>query len=106
VLDLSLAASPSTKKEFLQQLQNAIVNVGFFYVKNTRIPKDVQDQMTEKSVRFFDLPLEHKLEIEMINSKHFLGYARLGTEITAQKADFREQCDVRIFGYIYCLGDC
>lgn len=51
--------------------------------------------MTQKSIEFFELPLEQKLEIEMVNSKHFLGYARLGTEITAQKPDFREQCDVR-----------
>lgn len=42
----------------------------------------------------FNLPLEKKLEIEMVNSKHFLGYARLGQEITALKNDYREQFDV------------
>jgi isopenicillin N synthase-like dioxygenase len=89
-----LIESPTTKKQFLKQLQNAIVNVGFFYIKNTGIPREIQNQMTEKAISFFDLPLEKKLEVEMVNSKHFLGYARLGTEITAQKADFREQCDV------------
>jgi isopenicillin N synthase-like dioxygenase len=60
--------------------------------------------MTEKAIRFFDLPLEQKLEIEMVNSKHFLGYARLGTEITAQKQDFREQCDVRATPFPHLSG--
>jgi isopenicillin N synthase-like dioxygenase len=40
--------------------------------------------------------MEEKLKIEMANSKHFLGYARLGTEITALKPDYREQFDVRM----------
>lgn len=30
----------------------------------------------------------------MVNSKHFLGYSRLGQEITALKNDYREQFDV------------
>lgn len=33
----------------------------------------------------------------MANSKHFLGYARLGAEVTGMKADYREQYDVSVF---------
>ena len=29
----------------------------------------------------------------MVNSPHFLGYSRLGTEITKGKTDYREQFD-------------
>ena len=38
--------------------------------------------------------MEKKLEIEMVNSPHFLGYSKLGAEITALKPDHREQFDV------------
>lgn len=32
----------------------------------------------------------------MVNSPHFLGYSRLGAEITALKPDYREQFDVSL----------
>jgi isopenicillin N synthase-like dioxygenase len=50
--------------------------------------------LIKKGIELFELPLEEKLKIEMANSKHFLGYARLGAEITAMKPDYREQFDV------------
>jgi isopenicillin N synthase-like dioxygenase len=50
--------------------------------------------LIKKGIEILELPLEEKLKIEMANSKHFLGYARLGTEITALKPDYREQFDV------------
>jgi isopenicillin N synthase-like dioxygenase len=50
--------------------------------------------LIKKGIEILELPLEEKLKIEMANNKHFLGYARLGTEITALKPDYREQFDV------------
>ena len=96
VLDYAESASPSTRPVFLKALKAAIVNVGFFYLKNTGVPDEVQSEFTEQSIALFNLPLEKKLEIEMVNSKHFLGYARLGQEVTALKNDYREQFDVRL----------
>ncbi|EXJ89292.1 hypothetical protein A1O3_02358 [Capronia epimyces CBS 606.96] len=93
VLDLDQAQSPDTRPLFLQQLRNALLHVGFFYLKNTGIYQELTHALISKTREFFDLPLEEKLKVEMVNSKHFLGYARLGTEITAQKSDFREQID-------------
>ncbi|OKL57253.1 hypothetical protein UA08_07419 [Talaromyces atroroseus] len=93
LLDYAEATSPSTRSKFLKELKDAIVNVGFFYLKNTSVPDQVQTDFTQQSIALFDLPLEKKLEIEMVNSKHFLGYARLGQEVTALKNDFREQFD-------------
>lgn len=94
VLDLSLVESPTTKPKFLSELREALLIVGFFYLKNTSIPVDVQRAFVQKSKEFFDLPEEKKLEIDMINSKHFLGYSRLGCERTARKTDNREMADV------------
>lgn len=96
VLDYAESALPSTRPAFLKALKAAIVNVGFFYLKNTGVPDKVQSEFTEQSIALFNLPLEKKLEIEMVNSKHFLGYARLGQEVTALKNDYREQFDVRL----------
>lgn len=94
ILDLSLAESPATKPSFLAQLREALVVVGFFYLKNTSIPKHVQTEFVQKSMDLCNLPLEKKQEIDMIHSKHFLGYSRMGLEKTAQKTDCREMFDV------------
>lgn len=103
VLDYAESASPSTRPAFLKALKAAIVNVGFFYLKNTGVPDKVQSDFTDQSIALFNLPLEKKLEIEMVNSKHFLGYARLGQEVTALKNDYREQFDVRLPTLIFSI---
>ena len=94
VLDLSLVDTPATKPQFLSQLREALVIVGFFYLKNTSVPADVQKNFVQKAKDLCNLPLEKKLEIDMVNSKHFLGYSRMGCERTARKTDHREMFDV------------
>lgn len=94
ILDYSQAHSLSTKPSFLADLRNAIINVGFFYLQNTGIPRHIEEAFVAKGIEAFKLPLDKKLEIEMVNSKHFLGYSRLGAEITALNQDYREQFDV------------
>ena len=94
VLDLSLARSPSTKKAFLDDLRHALLEVGFLYIKNTGIPADLINHVQTLGKAFFDLPEEKKLEIEMKNAKSFLGYNKLGMEITRFKTDWREQIDL------------
>ncbi|KAI3006703.1 hypothetical protein CBS147346_3603 [Aspergillus niger] len=93
VLDYAQALSADDRPKFLANLRNALVNVGFFYLINAPIAARVRDELIEKTFHIFDLPLEKKLEIEMVNSKHFLGYSRLGAETTARQIDYREQFD-------------
>ncbi|KAJ5115695.1 Major facilitator superfamily domain general substrate transporter [Penicillium angulare] len=93
VLDFAQSLSPSTKPEFLANLRAALVNVGFFYLTNPLVSPTIQSEFVQKGIELFDLPLEKKLEIEMVNSPHFLGYSKLGAEITALKTDYREQFD-------------
>ncbi len=85
----------------MASLQRAIVNVGFFFIKNTTVSPLVQENLIKKGVELFELPLEEKLKIEIANSKHFLGYARLGAEITAMKPDYREQFDVILISSLF-----
>ncbi|EEY16857.1 2OG-Fe(II) oxygenase superfamily [Verticillium alfalfae VaMs.102] len=82
VLDYSLSQHPTGKAEFLSQLRNAIVNVGFFYLSNHSIPEEVQRAVLEQTNAFFSLPLQKKMDIDMAHSKHFLGYNRMNSEKT------------------------
>ncbi|KAK6580437.1 hypothetical protein PZA11_007459 [Diplocarpon coronariae] len=93
LLDFALSKDALTKPSFLEELRRAIVNVGFFYIQNTTVSPATEAALIRKGIELLELPLEEKLKIEMANSKHFLGYARLGNEITALKPDYREQFD-------------
>ena len=77
ILDMSLAKDESTKPAFLEQLLDALLNVGFLYIKNTGIDQDLYDRVCEEGIRFFDLPEEEKLRIEMKNAQSFLGYNKV-----------------------------
>lgn len=94
ILDYTLTTSPSTKPTFLSDLRTAILNVGFFYLQNAPISNKTQTEFVSKGIELFGLPLSKKLEMEMVKSRHFLGYSRLGAEVTARRGDWREQFDV------------
>lgn len=94
ILDLSLGNDPASKPAILADLRYAIIDIGFLYIRNFGIEQEFLDKVCEVGKAFFNLPMEEKLRIEMKNSPHFLGYSRLGNEITARKVDFREQVDI------------
>lgn len=77
VLDLSDADSPATKPEFLSKLRDCLLNVGFLYIKNFGIEAELCDKVCEEGIKFFDLPDEEKLRIEMKQKPSFLGYSRV-----------------------------
>ncbi len=79
VLDLSEARSENTKADFLLKLRDALLNVGFLYIKNAGIDQELYDRVCEAGIGFFDLPDEEKLQIEMKNKASFLGYSRVCT---------------------------
>src|ERR1700731_3905868 len=96
ILDLSLFLSQSAENKalFVSNLQDAVLQYGFFYLKNApSLTPELQDQALSQARAFFALPLEEKLKIEMINSPHFRGYQRMGAETTNFKQDNREQID-------------
>ena len=72
IIDLALAESPATKPQFLLQLRNAPVRVGFFYIKNHAITADIQQNAKNQCIECSNLPLEKKLEVEAVHSKHFV----------------------------------
>ncbi len=92
-IDLSLALNPSSKAQLLSQLCSTLTDVGFFYLKNSGIDPLLMEKMREVTPKFFDLPLEEKRKVDMINTPRFLGYTALGAETTANEIDQREQFD-------------
>lgn len=94
IIDLSLFdGDRNTREGFLRDLRSAARDVGFFYLVGHGIPNAQIDDLFALSRRFFALPLEQKLEIEMINSPQFRGYTRVAGERTKGLADWREQLD-------------
>lgn len=77
ILDLSFARQEDTKPRFLTDLRDALLNVGFLYLKNTGIEQELYDEVCQEGIAFFDLPEEEKLRIEMRNQPSFLGYSRV-----------------------------
>ncbi|ODH36237.1 hypothetical protein ACO22_02804 [Paracoccidioides brasiliensis] len=94
ILDLAEVRNPATKPAFLDSLRHALLEVGFLYIKNTGIDDKLIQEVIDEGKKFFELPDEKKLEIEMKNVPSFLGYSRLGNEITRFKTDWREQIDL------------
>lgn len=93
VLDYSLLSSPGTRPQFIAQLRHALVNVGFLYLSNPPVSPDDIASVIDYIPRLFALPQEEKDKIRMANSQHFLGYSRLGAELTRGEVDIREQFD-------------
>jgi len=94
ILDFSSTKSPKTREAFLSQLRHALINVGFLYLSNHTVSSAVIDSLLEYIPKLFALPQEAKDDISMANSEHFLGYSRLGKELTKGKVDKREQFDI------------
>lgn len=95
VLDLArLQAGPAEKEAFLAELRRTAYDLGFFYVSGHGIDDELIRQVLTLSRRFFELPEQAKLAIEMANSPHFRGYTRVGWEYTRGERDWREQVDI------------
>ena len=96
LVDISRFRDPAQREQFLADLRHAAHDIGFFYVVGHGVPQEVTDAVLEQARLFFALPLEDRLAIENVNSRHFRGYSRVGTERTAGAADQRDQIDVGI----------
>ncbi|RFU81276.1 hyoscyamine 6-dioxygenase [Trichoderma arundinaceum] len=93
VIDLALADDPASLPTLLSSLRVALTEVGFLYVSNHKVPTHVIHKLVAILPRLFELSDSAKNAIALENSKHFLGYSKAGTEITAQKPDEREQIE-------------
>ena len=93
VLDLKTAEDPECRGLLLDQLRDALFNVGFLYISNHGVPEDTVSELTSLMPALFSLSDPSKLGLSKLNSPHFLGYSGLAEETTQGKCDFREQFD-------------
>lgn len=84
---------PQVKENFIKDYREAMLSLGFIYLKDHKVSQSVIDAAFDAAKRFFHLPAAKKLEIEMKNSPHFVGYNKMGNEITNFAVDYREQLD-------------
>jgi isopenicillin N synthase-like dioxygenase len=93
ILDLGAALDPRRRQGLLNELRQALFDVGFLYITNHGVPQNTISNLTEQLPALFDLPNPVKSKLSMINSPHFLGYSGYAEETTQGKRDLREQFD-------------
>lgn len=91
-------AGPAERETFVADLRTILHDHGFFYLTGHGVDPDLIANVVATAKRFFALPLEQKLEIEMVKSPHFRGYNRAGAEHTRGEKDWREQLDINTEG--------
>ncbi|HJQ60388.1 MAG TPA: 2-oxoglutarate and iron-dependent oxygenase domain-containing protein [Vineibacter sp.] len=74
VIDLGpyRAGAPGTLRRLGGQLRRAFEEVGFYFVVNHGVPRDLTDAVFAEAARFHALPLERKLAIRI--NQHNVGY--------------------------------
>lgn len=93
VIDISglRESSSPNMNEVVKQLAKACREVGFFYIKNHGIPKDLIEKTFTMAETFFSQPLEKKLECSMErHSKCFRGYSPVLSELADGKRNSYE----------------
>lgn len=68
---------PTKRKELAQQVYDACVRIGFFYMKNHGVDESIMTNVFQAAKDFFSLPLEDKMAIDLNKSPHFRGYTKL-----------------------------
>jgi isopenicillin N synthase-like dioxygenase len=86
-------AGGTFNETFLAGLRTALHEIGFLQLTDYGATPGQIGELTAAAARFFELPLEQRLRLDNRLSPHFRGYTRLGHELTAGRADAREQID-------------
>jgi isopenicillin N synthase-like dioxygenase len=91
---LTLEATSPQCLDLCEQVRRACHEIGFFYVVNHDIaPSLVRDYVATVHA-FFALPDAVKRRLDKSGSPHFRGWERLGSELTNNEVDYREQLDI------------
>ncbi|OAX38439.1 Clavaminate synthase-like protein [Rhizopogon vinicolor AM-OR11-026] len=98
VIDLSRATSPneSERKALADQIRDACMNAGFFYVKNHGISPECMDNALKAIKEYFSLPVEEKMKLYHKHAANFRGYSPLldGNIEPGNSGDMHEGFDI------------
>lgn len=105
VVDISrFHAGVEERARFVEELRRILHDHGFFYLTGHGVDPKLIADVVSTAKRFFALPAEEKLKIEMVKSPHFRGYNRAGYERTRGQQDWREQLDINTEGKAISIG--
>lgn len=93
VLDLKISEDPERRGLLLNQLRDALFDVGFLYITNHGVPDETISDLASRVPALFNLSNLSKSKLSKLNSPHFLGYSESAEETTQGKRDLREQFD-------------
>ncbi|KZT69579.1 Clavaminate synthase-like protein [Daedalea quercina L-15889] len=84
------------RRALADEIREACINVGFFYVKNHTIPQSAIDNAVSEGKHFFSLPLDTKTVLDIHKSQNFKGYTALLGENTnpENRGDLHEGFDL------------
>ena len=78
------------------EIRHACENVGFFYIRNHKLSDNLRDQLFLQTRRFYDLPVDRKMEAYIGKSLQYRGYLPLGGEVTKERRDWHEAFDIGV----------
>ncbi|KAA1476839.1 2OG-Fe-II oxygenase, partial [Dentipellis sp. KUC8613] len=90
------AQDPLVRRQLADQIRDACINVGFFYVTNHGIPEPTTAGALHAAKDFFALPLETKTKLDIHQTPNFKGYTALLGENTnpENRGDLHEGFDL------------
>ena len=91
---IDVAGCSASAAESALALRDICHHVGFFYVKNHGVEAATIARFQVLMRKFFALPAAAKARIDKGHSPQFRGWEKLGSELTNQQVDFREQLDI------------
>lgn len=98
IIDLEpwFAGDSQQRLELCSQLREVCHKIGFFYIANHGIPEPVTAAYLATLKNFFALPASIKIDIDKQHSPQFRGWEQLGSELTNNEIDYREQIDIGV----------
>lgn len=88
--------TPSQREALAQEIGQICHRVGFFYIVNHGIPATITTTYQDAMRAFFELPVAARSAIDKQQSPQFRGWEKLGSELTNNQVDYREQLDIGV----------
>lgn len=82
IIDLApvLNDEPGGLERVAEEVRDACMQIGFFYIKNHNVSKSALDAFLKASKDFFGLPLDEKMQVHIAKSPNHRGYMPLYEE--------------------------
>jgi isopenicillin N synthase-like dioxygenase len=90
----SAAGDSAARLAFADELCRVCHEVGFLLLSDHGVGQQFLDDYFAALQQFFALPEAVKAAIDKVQSPHFRGWERVGSELTDNRVDHREQLDL------------